>query len=190
MNEVVEVCCVVKQSEENKEEFILYPKTKLDKASLCMFLDDRGRYVNVRLMNRAQSKTYEQQKAFFALAALHFRAFNGGKAPTSKELDYWYKDLLVPELFPVRPDSVTAGKFVSKTVSECTKEEMIDIIEKMLTLVAEAEGVPDNIELECKDIFEWVIAQKREQEKLEQERPMENIAEDLEALASSALDIF
>lgn len=67
---------------------------------------------------------------------------------------------------------------------------MIDIIEKMLTLVAEAEGVPDNIELECKDIFEWVIAQKREQEKLEQERPMENIAEDLEALASSALDIF
>lgn len=160
--EIVEVSCYLKKDDNTENGFILFPKTNLDKAAIYSFLDDRGRYCVLRLTNRAKQKTYDQTKAFWALASLYYQVYNG-KAPTSNELQYWYEDLLKPTLFPVRQNSVSENKFVPKSWSELTVSEGIDVISKMLILVSEAEGLPQDADLTCKDIFEWVQEQKKTQ---------------------------
>lgn len=175
--EVAEVSCYVKKDENNENGFILLPKTNLDKATISAFLDDRGRYCVLRLTNRAKQKTYDQTKAFWALASLYYQAYNG-KAPTSNELRYWYEDLLKPTLFPVRQNSVSENKFVPKSWSELSISEGIDVISKMLSLVSEAEGLPQSVELTCKDIFDWLQEQKKSQ-KTEKEDNLENKIKDI-----------
>ena len=157
--DVVEACCFIQKADDGK--FILAPRTGLDRSMLTAFVDEKkGRIVKVKVMNRAQPKTYDQTKTFWALASLHYRTFNGGMAPTSQQLEYWYSDLLQPQLFPVREDVVSEGKFKPKGWSEVTKVEGIEIISKMCTLVMGANDIPDVVGDSVKDIFEWVQAEK------------------------------
>ena len=158
--EVVEACCYIKKVEEDGC-FLLAPRTGMDKSLLNSFVDEKkGRIVRVKVMNRAQPKTYDQTKAFWALAALHYQTFNGGMAPTSSQLNYWYEDLLKPELFPVRVDVANEGKFKPKGWSEITKTEGIEIIDKMCRLVMESNNIPDAIGDSVSDIFTWVQGEK------------------------------
>lgn len=163
MNDVVEVNCFIDKNSDG-QSFTLRPRTGLDKATLNSFLDNRGRLISVRLLKKALPKSYDQTKAFHALAALHFRLFNGN-APTSIEMDWWKNDCLEPMLFPVRPDFANEGKFVHKRWHELTKEEGIEVISKMLQLIAEQIDCPADIAASCKDIFEWVTEQKKEMSK-------------------------
>lgn len=177
MSTVVEACCYINKTGPNRYE--LLPRTGLDNACISSFLDQRGRYGIIRLMNRAQAKSYDQTKAFWGLASLHYKAYNR-QSPTSDELQYWYEDLLKPTLFPVRVDTVNEGKFVPKGWSELTKVEAIEVITKMISLVAEVEGLPSDMEADLKDIFEWASEENRKIEKEESEKPMEDVADELE----------
>ena len=155
---VVEASCLIQKKSDT--EYILRPRTSVDKNLLVGCVCEKGRLVNVRVMNRAQAKTYDQTKTFWALASLHYRAFNGGTAPTSKQLEWWYEDLLKPELFPVRQDSVSEGKFKPKGWSEVTKTEGIEIISKMCNLIMTANGIPEEIGDSVRDIFSWLQGEK------------------------------
>ena len=142
--EVVEASCFVQPTEGGK--FILMPRTSTDRSLLNGFVDEKkGRIVRVRVMNRAQPKTYDQTKTFWALAALHYQTFNEGYAPTSKQLEWWYEDLLKPELFPVRPDTAREGNMKPKGWSELTKQEGIEVISKMVTLIMESNHIPEAV---------------------------------------------
>ena len=176
LSEAAEVNCYITKVGDKYE---IQPRNGFDKLGLESFIDKRGRFVTIRLMKKEAPKTMDQQRAFFSLAALHFRAFNG-HAPSTQELKYWYYDLLVPQLFPVRQSSVEAGKFVPKTLSECSKLECVEIISKLLSLVAEAEGIDSDIELQCKDVFEWINQQRRE---LESSRTLDDELSTLEELS-------
>lgn len=157
--DVVEASCFIKKADEGK--FMLFPRTGLDRTLLTSFVDEeKGRCVRVRVMNRAQPKTYDQTKTFWALAALHYRTFNGGEAPTSKQLEWWYEDLLKPELFPVRPDVSAEGKFKPKGWSELTKVEGIEVISKMCSLVMSSNDIPAGAGESVADIFEWIQGEK------------------------------
>ncbi len=157
--EVVEACCYIKAEDEGR--FTLLPRTGTDKALLKAFVDEKkGRMVKVKVVNRAQPKTYDQTKAFWALAALHYQAFNGGNAPTSAELNYWYEDLLKPELFPTRVDTAREGSFKPKGWSELTKAEGMEVINKMCQLVMSSNSIPDSIGDSVGDIFAWLQSEK------------------------------
>lgn len=181
MTDAAEVNCYIKQNPSG-EGFILLPRTNLDKASINAFLDERGRLIVCRLTNRSIPKTNDQNKAFWALASLHYRVYNG-HAPTSVELKLWEDDLLKEMLFPVRPDSIKTGEFKAKDWRDITKEEAMEIISKMLSLISEADNIPASVELTCRDIFEWV----NEQKKNPVEQDLEETGIELESLASSAL---
>lgn len=184
MKDIIEVDCYLQVGEDGK--FIILPRTSLDKSSINSFLDSRGRYVSLRLMQKEAFKSYDQTKAFWALASLHYRVFNGGTAPTSKELKYWYEDLLKPELFPVRVNSVRENKFEPKNWSELTKKEGMEVIEKMLSLVSEATNAPDDIAASCKDFFEWLNNEKKKDRK---ESTFEDSLKELENVQKD-FDIF
>ena len=157
--EVVEASCFVQPTEGGK--FILMPRTSTDRSLLNGFVDEKkGRIVRVRVMNRAQPKTYDQTKTFWALAALHYQTFNEGYAPTSKQLEWWYEDLLKPELFPVRPDTAREGKMKPKGWSELTKQEGIEVISKMVTLIMESNNIPEAVGGSVSDIFTWLQGEK------------------------------
>lgn len=155
---VVEASCIIEKV--SGTEYRLRPRTNLDKSLLSGFVGGKGRFVNVRLVNRVQPKSYDMTKAFWALASLHYAAFNGGRTPNSKQSHSWYEDLLKPELFPVRPNIVKEDKFEPKGWSELTKEEGIEVISKMVSLVSEAEGLPDSIGIQVRDLFEWIQQEK------------------------------
>ena len=157
--DVVEATCFIQKAENNL--FTLAPRTGLDRSMLTAFVDEKkGRMVRVKVVNKAQSKTYDQTKTFWALAALHYQTFNGGCSPTSKQLECWYEDLLKPELFPVRPDSVHDGKSKPKGWSELTKVEGIEVISKMCTLIMESNNIPDVVGESVSDIFTWLQNEK------------------------------
>lgn len=157
--DVVEATCFIQKAENNL--FTLAPRTGLDRSMLAAFVDEKkGRMVRVKVVNKAQPKTYDQTKTFWALAALHYQTFNGGCSPTSKQLEWWYEDLLKPELFPVRPDSVHDGSSKPKGWSELTKQEGIEVISKMCTLIMESNNIPDVVGESVSDIFTWLQNEK------------------------------
>lgn len=153
--EQVEVCCCVK-NEEGK--FVLYPRTQGDASTLKVFVDGRGRWVNVRLMNRASTRTRTQDKTFWALFNLYCQSLFG-RRPSSDEIDFMYEKLR-PMLFPVRADLLGDGTRIPKSWSQLTKAEGIEVIDKLMRLVIESENVPDDCQLEVRDIFRWVQSEK------------------------------
>lgn len=155
--DVVEAGCLIQKVSDT--EYILRPKTNVDKDLLAGFVGDKGRYVNVRVMNRAQSKTYDQTKTFWALLSLYYRSLMGGKVPTSLELR-WFYDEILKDLFPVRESLLKEGKFEPKHWSELSKIEGIEVINKMVILVSEQNRIPECIQASVKDIFEWLQNEK------------------------------
>lgn len=154
--EVVESSCLIKKE---GDTFVLYPRTKLDNATLNSFLDGRGRYVNVRLMNKVQAKSYEQTKAFWALLSLYYRCLTHEKTATSKVLQWFYEELL-KDLFPVRESILSKGKFEPKHWSELSKTEGIEVINKLMILISQCEGISDVDQVSCRDLFEWVLNER------------------------------
>ena len=155
--DAIEAGCLIQRVSDT--EYILRPRTSVDKNLLASFVDpQKGRYVNVRVMNRAQAKTYDQTKTFWALLSLYYRAFIGS-TPTSKELEWFYNELL-KDLFPVRKSITKEGQFEPKHWSELTKAEGIEVINKMVVLVSEQNHVPESVQASVRDIFEWLQCEK------------------------------
>ena len=154
--DAVEAGCLITKNSDT--EYILRPRTNVDKNLLLGFVGDKGRYVNVRVMNRAQAKTYDQTKTFWALLSLYFKILLG-REPATKEIQWFYEEIL-PELFPTRMSVLNEGKAVPKHWSELTKQEGIEVINKMVILVSEQNGVPESIQTSVKDIFEWILNER------------------------------
>lgn len=156
-NDVVEACCLIQ--EDGNGGYVLKPRTGTDKFLLENFVSgEKGRIVNVRVMNRAQSKTYDQTKTFWGLLALYYRAVFQTH-PTTRDLRWFYEELL-PDIFPARPSLTKDGEFVPKHWSELTKAEGIEVISKIASLAGERVGVPEEIRSSVRDIFEWVQGER------------------------------
>lgn len=153
--EQVEVCCGVKEED---GKFILYPRSQSDMGTLRIFTNSNGRWVNVRLMNRAPSRTRTQDKAFWSLFNLYCQSLFGRK-PSSDEIDFMYEKLR-PMLFPVREDLLGDGSAIPMSWSMLTKSEGIEVIDKLMRLVVESENVPDMYQLEVRDIFRYLQKEK------------------------------
>lgn len=155
----VEACCIIKTNGDGT--YTLMPRKGIDRTLLEGFVNpERGRIVNVRVMNRAQAKTYDQTKTFWALLSYYYRSITRSY-PTSQELK-WFYDELLKDLFPVRPSITKEDQWEPKHWSELTKGEGIEVISKMVTLVSEQNHVPDEIRASVKDIFEWLQQEKGE----------------------------
>lgn len=153
---VVEAGCFIERKSDL--EFELKPVTNLDKNLLLEFIENKGRYVNVRIMKRIQAKTYEQTKAFWALLSVYYKSLIG-RTPTSKELDWFYEELR-SDLLPVRASILYEGKIAPKRWSEITKEEGIEVINKLIVLVSEQNSVPVAAQTTVRDVFEWLQQEK------------------------------
>lgn len=153
--EQVEVCCGVK---EEGGKFVLYPRTRGDGVALRIFTGSNGRWVNIRLMNRAPSRTRTQDKAFWSLFHLYCQSLFGRK-PSSDEIDFMYEKLR-PALFPAREDLLGDGTSIPKSWSMLTKEEGIEVIDRLMRLVIESEDIPDAYQLEVRDIFRYLQSEK------------------------------
>lgn len=150
--DVIESCCLITTN--NDGTFTLRPKRNIDKSTLDAFIGDRGRYVNVRVMNKAQSKSYDQTKAFWGLSSMMYE-LNFNEKPKSDLLEQFVRDDIYPQYMPYRPKLSDPSELVYKTWSEVTMAEGISVISAMLTDIGSMEGLSYQMELNCSNLFEW-----------------------------------
>ena len=54
------------------------------------------------------------------------------------------------------------GQFIPKHWSELSKSEGIEVINKLITLISQCEGISDIDQISCKDLFEWFLQKRSE----------------------------
>lgn len=150
--DVVEACCLVQRNENGT--YILTPQRLIDKTTLDSFVGNRGRYVNIRVMNRAQSKTYDQTKAFWGLCSMMYE-INFGEKPKSTLLDEFVRDYIYPQYMPYRPRLSDPSELVHKTWSELTVAEGVTVISSMIEDIGEMAQLPREIQLNACELFCW-----------------------------------
>jgi len=154
--DITECCCLVKSAADGT--FTLSPRTRMDKSLMEAFVEQNGQFVNVRFMKREARKTHEQDKAFWALFKIYIQSVLG-RIPTKNELS-WFYEKLKPDLFPPMEDVLGDGEMIPKSWSQVSKKEGLEIISKLITLVAEQYNIPPEYEASCKDIFIWLQTEK------------------------------
>lgn len=150
--DVVESCCLIITN--NDGTFTLKPKRNIDKATLDSFVGDKGRYVNVRVMNRAQSKTYDQTKAFWSICSILYE-LNFGEKPSTDSLNKFVRQTVYPMYMPKEPMLSDPSELIHKTWSELTVAEGVTTISALLTDIASMGMLSKDMEFKCSDLFEW-----------------------------------
>ncbi len=160
--DIVESCCLI--TDNGDGTYTLKPKRGIDKITLSSFVGEKGRYVNVRVMNRAQSKTYDQTKAFWSLCSILYELTFGEK-PKTDMLDKFVRDTIYPQYMPYRPKVSDPAELTNKTWSELTVAEGISVISALMSEIGEMGQLPKGLEFSCSDLFVWFQEQKNSFEK-------------------------
>ena len=160
--DLVESCCLIVDN--GNGTYTLKPKRNIDRTTLASFVGEKGRYVNVRVMNRAQSKTYDHTKAFWSLCVMMYE-LNYGQKPSSDVLDRYAREEIYPQYMPYIPKLSDPSELTHKTWSELTVSEGVEVISSMISDIGEMGQLPRDIEMNCVDMFTWFQERKNSFEK-------------------------